>query len=274
MSDQSSSDGDVFEEAAPPARSRPARGAARAALQKLETREEVVIGSSDEDDLEGGEEALESSSEEPEAGPAPLSAYELQRADNIARNQEVLRSLGLDKSATSGKRTKAAARSSASICSSAIDEGTAGRSGQQHARAQISSSSSSSSSSATRKRASPEGGDGAARKRPQRRSPSVSGPVAQASTATMGSDSLVGEISGLDTEEVDALFTILVGGHGQQLTASAILRTARELGLETQSATAAFSTATVESMIECFDRGGKGALSLEDFRAVVRQISK
>ena len=79
----------------------------------------------------------------------------------------------------------------------------------------------------------------------------------------------------LSADDVEDYFTLLQGesggGANGLVGAAQIMRAARELQLDVDSAKG-FSEENVEKMIECFDQGGKGVLSLGDFKSVMRQI--
>ena len=251
---------------------RPSRGAAVKAREKLEAAP-IVIGSSEgessNDEGEEGEEGEEEEEEE-EKEVQPLSAYELERKSNIERNQAVLASLGLAGPHASSSRSPASGASGAG--------GGGGSRGHKRAGA-------------------PKAGRSKqARSSQPQRSPSIAsasssgddGPVDEVSstiTAAPGkghrrkannaavratTSSQVGNaVERLEDADVVAFFELLRGGPASGLLhASSVHATCKKLQLDSKGA---FSPAAVERlMVDAFD-GGKGALSLDDFRRIVAQ---
>lgn len=274
--------------------SRPGRKAAAAAQARLEAQanERQVISDSDggsaEEDGEDGEES--SSESEAEAAQPELSAYEMQRMQNIAKNevraasprqrrkhamhainamkniispgltllQAVLASLGLAGTARPNQKSRGIVGASAAGGAASNPRNTA----------------SSSSATASCPAGPPTARSGGAGKR--RRSESEGEPAGQASppsstvtTSTVSATAL----AGLDVEEgdADAYFALLCGSGyapGALLGIDAVRQALRDLGLDTDGT---FSEEKIELMIDMFDQGGKGALSLHDFRALMQQ---
>lgn len=246
-------------------RPRPQRAAAASALAALDATCEnpLVIDDSDgrdsgDDELEGESEAEE---EEPQEADGQLSAYEQQRLENIARNKAVLVSLGLEEPSDAASSKAKKPRASGTGTSS---------------RGAATSASTSASSSAAPAR----------KERPARSSPASSSTTATATTArtagkrkqaeaasardeasSTGTGTSAGFEFAEDAEEVEAYYRLLCGapipGEGTALLSVASLRrAARELRFDLDERQA-------HLMISQFDRG-RGALSLDDFRRVVR----
>lgn len=88
----------------------------------------------------------------------------------------------------------------------------------------------------------------------------------------------------MSNEDIEAYFLLLQGENGGGLdgviAAESIKRMCRELQLDTSSATSkkdlesikSFCDENVELMVESGDQSGKGAMSLGDFRSLVRQV--
>ena len=76
-------------------------------------------------------------------------------------------------------------------------------------------------------------------------------------------------------EDLEAYFLLLQGESGSGLqglvSAENIRRAARELSLDVDRQ---FTPEKVEMMIENFDQGGKGAISIGDFRSIARQVAQ
>ena len=231
------------------------RRAATAALQKLEDDERVVISSSDgssgeEDDDEDVE--AEESEEEP-TGPAPLSAYEQRRAETIAKNNEVLASLGLARPPLTAKTTRTAATKKSPA------SGGSGRS-RPNAASSSRQSRSRSPSVASAESASDEEEEISHHSASTGRTGRTTRAERQDCRPTF---------DGLSEREIDSYFTLVCGGtRGGLLHASQISAIAKDLNLDT---TRDFTEDAIENMIDCFDGEGKGALSIEDFRRVMQQ---
>lgn len=76
-------------------------------------------------------------------------------------------------------------------------------------------------------------------------------------------------------EDLEAYFALLQGessnGADGLVTAEQIRRMCRDLQLDVERS---FTAERLELMVECFDQGGKGALSLGDFRAIMRMVAR
>jgi len=258
--------------------SRPARRAAQAAVRRIEDDERVVISSSDgEDEDDEGESQDEEESSEGDLGAAEeLSAYEVQRLENIAKNQAVLDSLGLGGSSivASASRRKHAAPSR-----SAAARGASSTPGSRKRSQQAPSEGPSASTAAARKRVSRSPSVASAHtdddddseedpEDDQKGGPSSSSQAHKRSTGRVaearppGADARPARIVGDD--DVDAYFDLLCDGKSDVMRPHHIQAQARKLGLDMK----AFTPEAVELMLECFDTGGKGGLLRHEFRRV------
>ena len=75
-----------------------------------------------------------------------------------------------------------------------------------------------------------------------------------------------------DDDNVDAYFALLCGD-ASAVGVGELRRAARDLKLDTDGARG-FTTDNLESMIDCFDQGAKGVLTLNDFRSLMRQLNR
>ena len=206
------------------------RGAAAEARVRLEASQQEEEASRSDSEQIDDDSASESSSHE--ELPAPLSAYEEQRAENMRANQQVLADMGL---ATPRQRPAARAPAASRTAPAAASK-PAGQSRSS------------------------------ARKRQREASPSRS----EAPAAAEPGPSL--EPS---ADDVDAYFQLLLGEAGTGLvSAEHLRRAARELQLDTKSLTpgTGFGPANLEKMIDAYDQSGKGAISLGDFRHIMRLL--
>jgi Ca2+-binding EF-hand superfamily protein len=80
----------------------------------------------------------------------------------------------------------------------------------------------------------------------------------------------------MSSEDVEAYFLLLQGEGGDGLdglvSAAKIRRVCRELQLDTS--VRGFCDDNLEQMIDMFDQGGKGAISLGDFRSIVKHACR
>ena len=259
--------------------SRPRRASAQAAQRRLDEQDVIVIGSSegessgDDDSAEAdgdeGEPNAQGDGEEAGAAGATLSAYEVQRLENIARNDAVLRSLGLvadpaaAPSATSATTPKQPRPPKRAVGSGSSDGGSGG---QRPSRQQPSRS--------ARQRDEGEGSGCSAstgaherREPPPKRSrpPAEQAPGAPARADAREAAPPEASLPEFSAEDVDAYFAIMSqhGGPmaGGGIDATALRRTIRELQQE-----GGFPPDEIEHMVDVFDQGGKGALSIDDVR--------
>ena len=107
----------------------------------------------------------------------------------------------------------------------------------------------------------------------KKRQRSSSEPAAAAAVATSGGS---GSGSGNTAEEpspaeTEAYFRLLIGeGGGSLIGAAMIQRMARDLGLDTSAS--GFSEEKIALMLDSFDQSGKGGVSIDDFRRIMRQV--
>ena len=233
-------------------RSRPTRTAAAAATERLNNRHEEEDAWSDSFESEGEDEESSSSEEMP---PQPLSEYERQRADNIRANQQVLADLGL--AGGTARNVAAAGRRRAARDLEKEEDGDEDFEEAPPAAARAPAAARTASKG---------------RKKRQR---SSSEPAAAAAVATSGGS---GSGNGNTAEEpkpadTEAYFRLLIGeGGGSLISAAMIQRMARDLGLDTSAS--GFSEEKIALMLDSFDQSGKGGVSIDDFRRIMRQVAR
>jgi hypothetical protein len=263
---------------------RPARLAAQAASSRLSelAHEQVVIGSSESELSDDAAEDEDEESSSNEAEPPQLSAYELQRLDNIRKNNAVLADLGL-----SGGSTHVAAAPRRAAPAAASTATARGKSRapppapvpRKRARSPSVASTDSDSDDDDDGDYEVDEDDFEHEDRPRARtwSPPKSSSAASAprsastrtaSTRTAGSvapwvppSTAMRKERTVGPASVDPFFALLCDG-AKLITPQHIRTQARQLGLDLS----AFTEEKAQLMIECFDSGGKGALDKSDFR--------
>ena len=249
---------------------RPGRAAAAAARENLDRQAQpVVISDSDGEEFSGveGEEGGESDSSSSSVEQQPeLTAYELERDANIARNKEVLAHLGLANAEPTASRAKvqgsrepaegrasSASRRVAPQCASSAAGSTVGRS--------TSATSGSTSRMASKKR-----------KGAQERGAPPAARGSQETTSAESSGSRAAPL-GMDVQDAEACFALLCNGDPAtgRLTVDSIRKAARDLGLDVEQQ---FSEENVLLMIDSFDQAGTGSIELHEFRTIARQCAR
>jgi len=224
------------------------RKAARAALERLEETAPVIIGSSEgESDADDGEEGEEESSAD-EREPEELSAYELERQANIAKNNTELARLGL---AGTSRLTGAPASARLSPAARPAPSPAAAASSASGKRARSPSvESAQSDEDEEDEENDDELQSGTANK-------------AQSACSSSRSTAPVAPVSCVvSPNKVEPYFLLLCNGQVGPLRAHNIRAQANSLGLDME----AFSEENTELMIECFDNGGKGGMTLDEFQ--------
>ena len=211
-----------------------------------------------------------------EVPPADLSGYEVERAQNMEQNEAELRRLGLlgkqrsqerrDLKKSPLKKPPAEHKSHGGVRASAGGGSSSGRKGSSAALIELSDSDDAGGSAVKRQR----GEEAAAGEAPMGEAP-----VGEA----QGVSEPGGSVSTESESRIRNLFYMLQNG-GVSAEAPTVstrgesldLLYVRQLALSVRHLSLEIGDDELPEMIDCFDQGGKGALTLNEFAKLVKHI--
>ena len=214
--------------------------------------------------------------------PAGLSGYEVERAQNMEQNEAELRRLGLlgkqrsqerrDLKKPPLKKPPAEHKSHGGVRASARGGSSSSRKGSSPTPIELSDSDDAGGSAVKRQR----GEEAAAGEAPMGEAPVGEAPVGEAAA---GVSEPGGSVSTESESRIRNLFYMLQNG-GVSAEAPTVstrgesldLLYVRQLALSVRHLSLEIGEDELPEMIDCFDQGGKGALTLDEFAKLVKHI--